>query len=155
VNEDGEPCKFVLSNKYSVLKCKDHPNGNLVSTGPCEAYFVYVAPKDRTDHRRWFGLLKPGSDENPAMHSHPKPFLSKIPEKLQQDLAKAIADDPTISTADLSKGYGIGYNPSSASVVASDQATLGQVYELDQYDFLLNFRHFNNTLNLFFRLGYQ
>ena len=49
----GEVCQYVVSIR-EIKRCPHHPEEQLVrSSPPCPVEFVYIKPKDPSDHRRW------------------------------------------------------------------------------------------------------
>jgi hypothetical protein len=54
---------------------------------------------------------------------------------LKQDIQEAVKQDPTKTVADISKGYGLGYNPASFSPAAANRTTITHIVNKHRIDF--------------------
>lgn len=64
---NGAPCSFAVFNRRQETRCINHKNARLLKQ-TCDSFFIYIHPKDRTDNRRWLGLLS--SSNGRAGHCH-------------------------------------------------------------------------------------
>ena len=132
--EDEKPCTFAVCNRRQDNVCMDHETAALVPSGPCSScFFIYVTPKEKEDKRRWLGFLS-NSGSLPATHSHPKPVPSKLGAKLKEDIEKAVQLDPSKTCDDISKGFGLGYSPSSFTIAAANKGTLSHFINQSRID---------------------
>lgn len=129
--EEGQACKYAVVKKMSENRCFIHEQTALIPTGVCN-FIVYVRPIKEEDKRRWIGFFANGSGQ--AAHLHPMPCLSKIGSKLKDDIEKALKLDPTKTADDISKGFGIGYNPITFNAASANKSTLSNLVQKFRID---------------------
>ena len=104
----GEGCKYTVSNKQRINRCKDHPGMVLSSTGSCGCHLAYIYLKEpEKDGRRWFIAE---STLNSLIHNHLPPSEWKISPKVLSDITTLISQNSQLTAKEVQKGqcwYGI------------------------------------------------
>jgi hypothetical protein len=62
------------------------------------------------------------------------PVASKLGSKLKEDIEKAVRLDPSKTCDDISKGFGLGYSPSSFTIAAANKGTLSHFVNQSKID---------------------
>ena len=88
----------------------------------CTGYFIFIRPVKPDDNRAWLGFLS--IEGGKGQHNHPNSGRKKIGEKLDELIAKAVEENPTLTAKDISHGDGIGCNPASISLPAVKMSSL-------------------------------
>ena len=98
----GEACHYVVSTR-EIKRCPDHPEEQLLrSSPPCPVEFVYIKPKDPSDHRRWLtGIVRSGELDDQNLHNHPIHGETKITAKVDADIRRAVISNPQLKTKDV------------------------------------------------------
>ncbi len=117
---NGAPCLFAVFNRRQENRCINHKNARLIKQ-TCDSFFIYIHPKDRTDNRRWLGLLSTSNGR--AGHCHNLQIPSKVPIKLKQDICEELRKDPTKTAKELQQGDSIGYSPCQFAPAAAHNGT--------------------------------
>ena len=117
----GEGCKYTVSNKQRINRCKDHPGMALSSTGSCGCHLAYIYPKEpEKDGRRWFIALNVESTLNSLIHNHLPPSEWKISPKVLSDITTLISQNSQLTPKEVQKGVGMGYRPMEKSMAAAN-----------------------------------
>ena len=93
----------------------------------CPVEFVYDYPKEPKDGRRWIGgLVRCQKYSTDNLHNHKLHAASKISQCVQSKIAAAITTNPSLTTADITCGKGLGFLPAAVDGAScnSDRVSL-------------------------------
>ena len=132
VNIDGEKrevriryaaCKGVLkcsvtsctfAGSKTTKKCPSHPGAEMVSSGSCPVYVVYVYPTNHAEYsERWLtGITKDRAINvsSSNLHNHPLPKPSRVPSLVHESVKQAVRCNPSITPSQLNLGKYIKIN---------------------------------------------
>ena len=98
----------LFNGSKAAKKCPNHPSTELISTGNCPVYVVYVYPKNLEDeHDRWItGITK---DElinvsSSCLHNHSLPKANKVPTVVQDAVKEAVRNNPGLTPSMINLG---------------------------------------------------
>lgn len=102
-------CNFAASK--AAKKCPNHPTAEMIPSGSCPVYVVYVYPQNHTENgERWITGITKDSVLNSMtnnLHNHPLPKPSKVPNIVHESVKQAVRCNPSITPSQLNLGNGI------------------------------------------------
>jgi hypothetical protein len=109
-----DSCNF--SGSKAAKKYPNHPTAEMIPSGSCPVYVVYVYPQNHVKNgERWItGITKDGifNTTRNSLHNHPLPKPSKVPDIVHESVKDAVRCNPSITPGQLNLGI-IIYNTMS------------------------------------------